>query len=94
MPERPVARRIAAIVRRLRRDRGWTQFDAVEHLAESGGPVWSHNTWSAMEISATAETVLRSFTADDVAALAAVFEVPVCALFGNPCGGADHQTSP
>lgn len=93
MPERPVARRIAANVRALRLDQGWSQFDAVRHLAASGGPVWSNVAWSSMETSATAETVHRSFTADDVAALAALFGVPVCALFGDPCGCADHQTS-
>jgi len=76
------ARNVAANVRRLRREKKWTQAEAAHRLHRAGGPLLTKASWSALERSAETDRV-RAFTADEIASLASVFSVSVCALFAE-----------
>jgi len=74
---------IAANVRRLRREEGWKQAEAAEELHAMGGPLWSKASWSYMERSAENDRV-KAFTAEEIAWLALLFDVPIAELFKEP----------
>lgn len=86
------AHNISRNVRRLRRARHWTQEEAAERFSRifGGSPV-SKVTWSAGE-RAPETNRPKSWTANEVAALAVLFGVPVGDLFDSAlpcraCGG-------
>lgn len=68
-----------------RADRGWTQAEATERLAEHLGEAWSVASWSAAERSVTGSRV-REFTAEEIAALAQTFNLPIAWFFLPPAG--------
>lgn len=77
---------IAANVRLLREARGWTQEQLGQRLEEMTGRPWSKATMSALERSAFAQAgetdrTPRSFTAEEIVALAALFAVTPNDLF-------------
>jgi len=74
---------VARNIRRLRQAAGWTQDEACERLAKHGH-TWTRKAWSLAERSADDAHRARAFTADEVAALAAVFEVSPGDLFDAP----------
>lgn len=69
---------------RARRERGWTQEEAAARLEPYIGRRWSKATFSAVERSVTGKRI-RQFTADDLVAFAAAFNLPV-AYFLLPPG--------
>ena len=86
------AENISRNVRRLRRARGWTQEEAGQRLAEITGKPQSKASWSAGERHPeTGRT--KSWTANEVAALAVLFDVPVGDLFEPqpPCRACDGE---
>jgi hypothetical protein len=78
-----VRRTIASNIRRLRKARGWSQEEAERRLA-AHGLAWSNVVWCAAEKSADRDDRIRSFTAEEIVALASLFEVTPNELFGTP----------
>jgi len=81
---------ISRNVRRMRRARGWTQAEAAQRFTEITGQPQSNASWSAGE--QVGRPRQRQWTANDIAGLAALFEVPVGDLFESQppcraCGG-------
>jgi transcriptional regulator with XRE-family HTH domain len=82
---------ISRNVRRLRRARGWTQAEAAKRFAEvAGAPSMSVASWSAGE-RAPETSRSKSWTANEIAALAELFDVSVGDLFEPqmPCRSCD-----
>jgi transcriptional regulator with XRE-family HTH domain len=71
---------VAANITEQRRRRGWTQDEFAERLEKVLGERWSIAVVSAAERSVTGKRV-REFSADELVALARVFEVPIGTLF-------------
>lgn len=71
---------VAANLTRARRLRRWTQEEAAQALRPHLGSLWSKATFSAAERSVEG-TRIRQFTADDLAAFAAAFHLPVTWFF-------------
>ncbi|MEX3206024.1 helix-turn-helix domain-containing protein [Streptomyces acidiscabies] len=71
---------ISRNVRRLRRARGWTQAEAAQKLSAITGQLLSNVSWSAAERSPETGRP-KSWTANEIAALAELFDVPVGDLF-------------
>lgn len=71
---------IAWNVRRLRRERGWTQAELAERLSERDDKPWTFSMVSDAETSGRADRN-RQFTVNEVSVLARVFQVSVIALF-------------
>lgn len=72
---------VAWRLHRARMVKGWTQEEAASHLAPFLGEEWSKATYSAAERSAHRYDRIRQFSADDLVAFAAAFEVPVQFFF-------------
>jgi len=73
---------VAYNVIELRKEKGWTQQEAARRLDPWLGKLWSKATFSAVERSI--ESGRKKFDADEVAALALAFDVPVSRLFIPP----------
>jgi transcriptional regulator with XRE-family HTH domain len=71
---------IAWNVRRLRRDRGWTQAELAERLSERDDKPWTFSMVSDAETAGRTDRD-RQFTVNEVSVLARVFQVSVIALF-------------
>ncbi len=71
---------IAANLLRARKLRGWTQDQAAEKLAPFLGVTWSRATFSAAERTAAGKR-LRQFDADEIAAFALAFDLPIAWWF-------------
>lgn len=86
------AHNISRNVRRLRRAKGWTQAEAAERMAALTGFRTSTASWSAGE-RAPETNRAKSWSANEVAALAELFEVPVGDLFEAhpPCRACDDK---
>ena len=84
--------RVAYNLRRLRRQKGWTQDEAAEFLEPLIGERWSRATFSAAERSVNGVRV-RRFTIAQVEAFAAMFGVGIDELLADAkdpcptCGG-------
>lgn len=81
------AHNISRNVRRLRRARNWTQEEAALRFSQiTGAPAMTNASWSAGERAAETNRS-KSWTANEIAALAELFEVPVGDLFDRqpPC---------
>lgn len=80
------AETISRNVRRLRRARGWTQEEAGQRFAAITGQPQSKASWSAAERSPETGRS-KSWTANEIAALAELFDVGVGDLFDPqpPC---------
>jgi hypothetical protein len=81
---------ISRNVRRLRRARGWTQTEAAHRFSEITGQPQSNASWSAGE--QVGKSRQRQWSANDIASLAVLFDVPVGDLFEpqppcRSCGG-------
>ncbi|MFB8101310.1 helix-turn-helix transcriptional regulator [Streptomyces sp. NPDC056007] len=75
------AHNISRNLRHFRRARGWTQAEVSRRFAEiTGEAPRSVAAWSAAERSPESGRT-RSWTANDVAALAVLFDVPIADLF-------------
>lgn len=78
---------VARNLRRARQMRGWTQQQAAERLEPHLGKRWSKVSFSAAERSVAGRRV-KHFTAEEVAAFAAAFEVPIGFFFdADPAPG-------
>lgn len=75
---------VAANLGIARASKGWTQEEAARHLAPFLGEEWSKATYSAAERSAVRFDRIRQFSADDLVAFAAAFELPVQFFFIPP----------
>lgn len=87
------AENISRNVRRLRRARGWTQEEAAQLFGRiAGAPAMSKASWSAGE-RAPETGRPKSWTANEVAALAELFGIPVGDLFDPqpPCRACNDQ---
>ncbi len=71
---------IAWNVRRLRRERGWTQAELAERLSERDDKPWTFSIVSDVETVGRADRD-RQFTVNEVSVLARVFQVSMIALF-------------
>ncbi len=71
---------IAWNVRRLRRERGWTQAELAERLSERDDKPWTVSMVSDAETAGRADRD-RQFTVNEVSLLARLFQVSVIALF-------------
>lgn len=72
---------ISRNVRRLRNARRWTQEEAAQRFIRiTGAPSMSKASWSAGERAAETRRS-KSWTANEIAALAELFDVPVGDLF-------------
>jgi hypothetical protein len=71
-------------LRRARELSDWTQEEAAERLEPYLGARWSKATFSVAERSASHEDRIREFTADDIVAFAAVFDLPIEFFFMPP----------
>ena len=76
---------VAANVYRLRRERGWTQHQLANGLTERDDKRWSVSMVSDAERSVSADRAdgrpPRQFTADELVALARVYQVSLMSLF-------------
>lgn len=77
---------VAINLRVARTLKGWTQEEAADHLAPYLGERWSKASWSVAERSAAHSDRIKQFTADDLAALAAAFDLPISFFFHPPSG--------
>lgn len=75
---------VALNLRRARVLRGWTQMQAAERLEPFLGQRWSKATFSAAERSFDHPERIRQFTADEMTAFSAAFELPVPFFFLPP----------
>lgn len=86
------AQNVSRNVRRLRRSKGWTQGEAAERMSALMGSCVSEPSWSAGERAAVSGRT-KSWTANEIAALAELFGVAIGELFLAPeevcpaCGG-------
>ncbi|MBE4735774.1 hypothetical protein [Streptomyces caniscabiei] len=82
---------ISRNIRRLRRARGWTQAETAQRFSAITGQPQSNASWSAGEQVGKARQ--RGWTANDIAALAELFGVPVGDLFEPqpPCRACDGK---
>src|SRR5450756_1932298 len=67
--------------------KGWKQVQAAEALEPYLGTRWSRASYSAAERSFTNPQRVRQFTADELVAFAAAFDVPVQFFFRPPSRG-------
>jgi hypothetical protein len=74
---------VAHNLRRARGLREWTQDEAAERLEPFLGERWSRVVFSTAERSVSGKRI-RQFTADDVVALSAAFELPVSFFLDAP----------
>ena len=74
---------VACNVTELREEKKWTQEEAARHLEPYLGTLWSKATFSLVERS-VAGTRIKTFDADELAALALAFDVAVWRLFVPP----------
>lgn len=65
--------------------RGWTQEEAAERLEPYLGTRWSKVTFSTAERSVIGKRV-RNFDADEIAAFALAFDLPIAWFFTPPAG--------
>lgn len=91
------AHNVSRNVRRLRRAKGWQQDEAASRMTALTGVKWTNGTWgSAERAPETGRT--KSWTANEIAALAELFGVAIGELFipteevcracqGNPPAG-------
>lgn len=77
---------VAYNLNRARRLLGWTQQQAAEKLEAYLGERWSKATFSAAERSVAHPGRVRQFSADELVAFAATFELPV-SFFFEPAPG-------
>lgn len=77
---------VAHNLRLARQQRGWTQEQAAERLEPFLGVRWSKATYSAAERSSERADRVRQFTADDLLAFSAAFDVPAHYFFLPPIG--------
>jgi transcriptional regulator with XRE-family HTH domain len=77
------AQTVSRNVRRLRRARGWMQAEAARKFAAILGAPQSVASWSAGEQDDKPRQ--RSWTANELAALAELFEVAIGDLFNECC---------
>jgi transcriptional regulator with XRE-family HTH domain len=76
---------VAYNLRRAREERGWTQEQAAVALEERLGLRWSKASFSVAERSGDDDaTRKREFDADELVAIAAVFQKPVAWFFTMP----------
>lgn len=75
---------VAYNLRRAREQRGLTQEQAAERLEPHLGVRWSKASYSAAERSAERSQRLRRFSADEIVAFSAAFELPVTFFFLPP----------
>jgi transcriptional regulator with XRE-family HTH domain len=75
---------VAYNLRRARNRLGLTQEEAAQRLAAFLGREWSKATFSANERSWDNADRVKEFTADDLAAMAQAFEVPITYFFVPP----------
>jgi len=92
---------VAFNLRRARQLHNWTQAEAAEHLEPYLGQRWSKATFSVAERSPDHADRIRQFTADDLIAFAATFELPVSFFLTPPAyvdvvavGGASKGLKP
>jgi len=85
-PELTPNQLVAANLSRARALRGWTQEDAARRLQPYLGQRWSRASFSAAERSVEHPDKQKQFSADELVALAATFELPV-SFFLNPIPG-------
>ena len=71
---------IAWNMRRLRRERGWTQAELAERMSERDDKPWTFSMVSDAETAGRSGRD-RQFTVNEVSVLARVFQVSVIALF-------------
>lgn len=71
---------IAWNVRRLRRERGWTQAELADRLSERDDKPWTFSMVSDAETAGRGDRN-RQFTVNEVSVLARAFQVSVIALF-------------
>ena len=69
---------------RARRLKGWTQDEAAENLEPHIGELWSKASYSAAETSAHRNERIRRFSADEIAAFAKAFKLPITWFFLPP----------
>ncbi|HVA08743.1 MAG TPA: helix-turn-helix transcriptional regulator, partial [Acidimicrobiales bacterium] len=74
---------VAYNITQARRLRGWTQEEAAVRLEPFIGERWTKVTWSAAERSVAGARV-RTFSADDIVALAQAFKLPIVWFFLPP----------
>lgn len=74
---------VANNLRRARNLHRWTAEEAAEHLEPYLGERWSKVVWSAAERSVRGERI-RQFSADDLVAFAAAFQLPISFFFQPP----------
>jgi transcriptional regulator with XRE-family HTH domain len=72
---------VAFNLHRARRLLGWTQEEAAEKLEVYLGERWSKASFSAAERSVAHPERVRQFSADELVAFAATFELPVSFFF-------------
>jgi transcriptional regulator with XRE-family HTH domain len=77
---------VAFNLMRARRRKGWTQDEAAERLTEAMNRKWTNATLSAAERSWQSGRT-REFNADELAAFAYVFGVPLVEFFAPPDDG-------
>lgn len=75
----------------LRREKGWSQSEACEQLAAYLGTTWSKATYSAAERSSERPDRIRQFSADDLVAFSAAFDVPILSLLLPPLHDQDKE---
>lgn len=83
MPAKTPNQIVAYNLARIRDEKGWNQDEVVTRLADYGVSITRAN-YSLMETSWKREDRIRNFDADLIAALAAVFEVPVLWFYLPP----------
>ncbi len=75
---------VAYNLRLARRMKGWTQEEAARRLEPFLGARWSAASYSATERSPERPDRIRNFTADELVAFAACFDLPVTFFFIPP----------
>ncbi len=85
---------VAYNVRRARRLHNWTQEQAAERLEPYLGERWSKASFSVAERSVDHAERIRQFTADDIMALCAAFDLPVAFFFTPPPRGIELIAPP
>lgn len=97
MPKRLTPNQVIAYnLRRARGLHGWTQAAAAERLEPYLGERWSRVVYSVAERSIAGKRI-RRFSADEIVAFAAAFELPVAFFFEPPKGveiGPEKATRP
>lgn len=83
---------VAYNLRRARELRGWTMEEAADRLEGRLGALWSKASFSAAERSFLPNNRIRQFTADDLVAFAATFDLPIW-WFLMPPPADEHRLS-